>query len=78
MQDYMTKIAGVPGKRDVKSGMAYFAHTGPPGSTCGKCAFYGTKEFERKCTKYREMVHDWGANLKKTQAACKYFEERAK
>lgn len=72
--DFMTKIEGVPGKREVKAGMAYFAGTGPAGSTCGKCAFYGNREMDKKCTKYREMVHDWGANLKKTQSGCKYFE----
>ena len=71
--DFMTKIEGVPGKREVKSGMAYFAGTGPNGSTCGKCAFWGNREFEKKCVKFREMAHEWGANLRKTQAACKYF-----
>lgn len=76
-QDYMTKIEGVPARREVKAGMAHFAWGGPAGSTCGKCAFYGTKDFEKKCTKYREMVHDWGVNLKKTQAACKYSEPKA-
>lgn len=72
--DFMTKIEGVPGKREVKAGMAYFAGTGPNGSQCGQCAFYGFKEMEKKCVKYREMVHEWGANLCKTQSACKYFE----
>ena len=72
--DFMTKIEGVPGKRDVKSGMAYFSGTGPSGSTCGKCVFYGFKEMEKKCTKYREFAHEWGSNIKKTQPACKYFE----
>ena len=50
--------------------------TGPSGATCQKCAFYGYREMEKKCTKYREMVHEWGANIRKTQSACKYFEEK--
>jgi len=75
--DFMTKIEGVPGKREVKAGMAYFGGTGPDGSTCGKCAFYGWKEMEKKCTKYRDMIHEWGPNIRKTQSACKYFEPRS-
>jgi len=71
--DFMTKIDGVPCRREVKSGMAYFAGTGPAGTVCGKCAFYGFKELEKKCTKYREMAHEWGANLGKKTSACKYF-----
>jgi len=75
--DFMTKVDGVPGRREVKSGMAHFAGGGPAGSTCGKCSFYGWKEMEKKCTKFREMTHEWGANLRKTQPACKYFETAA-
>lgn len=76
--DFMTKIEGVPGKGDVKAGMAYFSGTGPSGETCGKCAFYGNREFEKKCLKYREMAHNWGNNISKTQPACKYFAPKSR
>ena len=76
--DFMTKVDGVPGRRSIKSGMAHFGGGGPPGATCGKCSFYGWKEMEKKCTKYRDMLHEWGANLSKRQLACKYFEQQKK
>lgn len=37
----MTKIEGVPDSSDVKPGMAFFAKTGPAGTTCGDCKFRG-------------------------------------
>lgn len=78
--DYMTKIEGVPSKKDARSGMAYFSGTGPYDGTCGKCLFYGgvAKGTEKKCTRYREMAHEWGANLPKRQPACKFYEAKPK
>ena len=72
------KIEGHPDRAQAKSGMAHFAGGGPAGATCGKCEHYGWKEMEKKCVKFREMAHEWGANLKKAQSACKYFQPREK
>lgn len=37
----MTKLPGVPDRDDVRPGMASYFGTGPLGSTCGNCRFYG-------------------------------------
>lgn len=78
--DYMTKLPGVPSSNQAVSGMAYFSDTGPFGAVCSKCQFYvndGSAN-ERRCTKYRDMLHAWGAKIRKRQPSCKYFEERKK
>ena len=41
MQDYMTKLPGVPSSDQVKEGMAFFEGTGPDGKTCGDCKHRG-------------------------------------
>lgn len=80
MLDPMTKIDGCPSTNQAVSDMAYFASTGPWDAICSKCAFYVSdgSANDRRCTKYREMVHQWGAKIRKRQPACKYFEPKAK
>jgi hypothetical protein len=64
-------------------GMAFWAGTGPPRSTCGKCASYSyyyekssgdTSRRTKSCEKFYKMTGRHGDSLKKNQSACKYFE----
>lgn len=72
------KIEGHPDRSQAVSGMAHFAGGGPNGATCKMCKHYGSRDLEKKCVKFREMTGDWGANVRPTVPACKYFEPRAK
>ena len=76
----MTRDSGWISTDQKVSGMAYFASTGPFGAICSKCVFYVSdgSSNERRCTKYRDMVHEWGAKIRKRQPACKYFEPKPK
>lgn len=38
---FMTKIDGVPDTDELRSGMAFFAGSGPTGKTCGDCKHRG-------------------------------------
>jgi hypothetical protein len=44
----MVKLPGVPDRRDINPGMAYFPDTGPQGKTCGQCAHRG---YQRQSSK---------------------------
>lgn len=70
------EIDGYPNRSKAVSGMAHFSGGGPNGAVCGKCQHYGTRDFEQKCVKHRQMAGEWGANVRKSQSACKYFEEK--
>ncbi len=57
---YMTKIEGVADTDDAKSGMAFFAGTGPYGKTCGNCKHRGLTRMSQKATyseQAKEFVH---------------------
>jgi hypothetical protein len=65
-------------------GMAFWAGSGPPGSTCGKCLNYGyeyrkengdTANRPSGCALYWKQMHKHGARaIPKSTAGCKYFE----
>ena len=66
------------------AGMAHWAGSGPEGSTCGKCRFYGYEfvksngdhSFKRSaCGKFYTMTRRHGGSLEDRQMGCKYFEK---
>jgi hypothetical protein len=59
-------------------GMAYFAGTGPLGSTCGECRHCALAEKAKTphCAKAAAMLGKRGPNIRKSIAACKYFENK--
>lgn len=59
MQDYMTKLPGIPSSDQVKDGMAFFAGTGPEGKTCGDCKLRG---YQRQSSK--ETWNERGESLR--------------
>jgi hypothetical protein len=76
--DYMTRVDGYPSTNQAKSGMAYFSDTGPFGTVCGKCAFFEPHGRAGYCKKYLEMAKAWGAQIRKRQSSCKYYQQKAK
>lgn len=76
--DYMTRVPGYPSSNQAKYGMAYFSDTGPFGTYCSKCTFYGPHGRGGRCAKYFEMVKSWGALIRKRQPSCKYYQEKPK
>lgn len=76
--DFMTKISGYPSTNQTKSGVAYFSDTGPFGTFCGKCQFYKPHGRAGYCTKYTEMMHEEGAQVRKRTPSCKYFVAKPK
>jgi hypothetical protein len=75
--DFMTKIEGCPDRGQIVPGMAYFGGTGPQGTSCSQCSFYGAnRDHPRKCLKHKQMTGgEWGPNFY-SQSACKYFEAK--
>lgn len=57
------------------AGMAHWAGTGPPGTTCATCAFYFGW-----CRKFREMMKTGGQRtqlkIPDNIPSCKYYEKR--
>lgn len=66
------------GWRDTPKGMAYWAGTGPPGTTCRFCAFFeankrGTRGY---CGKYTELMPQVKKAVKfeRDTKSCHYYE----
>jgi hypothetical protein len=71
-------------------GMAHFAATGPFGSTCSGCSFWGYwrqvrnvagdtvgTQFRRSCCgKYFELTRKHGPGIPGNTEACRYFQQR--
>ena len=57
-------------------GMAYLAGTGPRGTVCGQCLFYGYDEHPHSCSVFysQESVH--GAAFSAETSSCKRFVKR--
>ena len=60
-------------------GMAHFAFTGPPGTTCGGCAHWQSvpiNAVSKCCLKYRAMTPKVKAvqHIPKNQPSCMFFE----
>lgn len=69
------------------SGMAYWAGTGPPQTTCRECAFYQFNGYKSNrgnyrggslkmeiCNKYLAMMGTNGSKVPFETPSCKYFE----
>lgn len=70
-----------------RPGMAHFAATGPFGTKCGGCAFYGywrqirnaagnvvnTKFRKGACGKYYELTHQHGPAVPADTESCRYL-----
>ncbi len=79
--EYLTRIfdpVTETGRRDTPKGMAHWAGTGPPGTTCRFCArFEANKRGHRGyCTKYRELMPKVKRLVKfdRDTPSCRYYE----
>jgi hypothetical protein len=72
-----------------RPGQAHFANTGPFGTVCGECLFWGYHKARRTtagdevktkhvraCAKYRELTGKHGAVLPANTPSCRYFTRR--
>jgi hypothetical protein len=79
---YLTKIPGCPDRSALKAGMAHFAGSGPPGTTCGDCLHIeGTiknGESKARCAMFRKLTGRKGEIIDPKYPACKYFEAKPK
>jgi len=70
-------------------GMAYWARSGPPGTYCYQCAFWGYHKVRRTaagdavkskhvqaCKKFHELTNKHGPVVPASTPSCKYFERR--
>src|SRR5215472_19043399 len=59
------------------SGMAYLSGTGPPGTVCEQCSFYGFHmQHPNSCYRYYLMVSEHGAAFPAETPSCKHFTPR--
>jgi len=59
------------------SGMAHLSGTGPPGTVCEQCSFYGFHmQHPNSCYRYYLMVSEHGAAFPAETPSCKYFAPR--
>jgi hypothetical protein len=58
------------------SGMAHWSGTGPPGTVCEQCSFYGYGAYPNRC--YRKFLMDGrhGARLPISTPSCLHFQPR--
>jgi len=77
----LTRIAGVPDREQLVRGMAHFAGTGPPGTICRDCVWWGFYDKGRKlrraapCEQHRKMMElrKPGPPVPASTASCRYF-----
>src|SRR5262249_4404979 len=75
--------------RTTHAGQAHFAGSGPPGATCGDCAFLGYHWQVRNeagntvktvryggCEKYHQLTGKDGPVVPRHAAACRHFERK--
>ncbi len=56
------------------SGMPHWSGTGPPGTVCGQCSFYGYGlQHPNSCYRYLELFSQHGAALPVETPSCKHF-----
>jgi hypothetical protein len=59
------------------SGMAYLSGTGPPGTVCEECTFYGySTQHPSSCYRYFLMTSQHGAPLPIAIPSCQHFHPR--
>jgi hypothetical protein len=75
--------------RATRPGMAHFANTGPFGTVCGECAYWGYFKTRRTtagdavktkhvsaCAKYRELTNKHGPVVPANTPSCRHFVRR--
>jgi hypothetical protein len=80
----LTQIPGAPNREAMAHGMAHFAGTGPPGTLCRDCAWWGFYRDDHKplkaasCEKYRKLMRlqKHGPLVPASTASCRYFTAR--
>jgi hypothetical protein len=80
----LTKIAGVPDRERLVRGMAHFAGTGPPGTLCRECTYWGFYNKDHKllkaapCEKHRKLLQlrKHGPPVPASTRSCRHFEAR--
>jgi hypothetical protein len=70
----LTEIEGVPSRRSVKPGMAFYSGPGPLGTTCGSCR----NLCDKRCAKFRELACRRGEVVNPRNPSCKYFETKGR
>ncbi len=56
------------------SGMAHWSGTGPSGTVCGQCRFYGSStQYRNSCSRYYEIFWQHGAAFPAESPSCQYF-----
>jgi hypothetical protein len=59
------------------SGMAHWSGTGPPGTVCGQCSFYGYgMQHPNSCYRYFVEASEHGAALPAETPSCQHFAPR--
>jgi hypothetical protein len=59
------------------SGMAHWSGTGPPGTVCGQCSFYGYgMQHPNSCYRYYVVVLEHGAAFPAETPSCQHFAPR--
>ena len=59
------------------SGMAHWIATGPLGTVCAQCGYYGYGEqYANNCLRYYEIALAHGAAFPAETPSCKYFSPR--
>jgi hypothetical protein len=60
------------------SGMAHWSGTGPPGTVCEQCSFYGFHtQHPNSCYRYYLRVSEHGAPFPAETPSCKHFTRRS-
>jgi hypothetical protein len=71
-------------------GMAHWAGTGPPGTTCEQCKHFGysaplrnrrgktvgAKNYPKSCHRFFELMQQHGPPLRPSTLSCRHFEPR--
>jgi hypothetical protein len=59
------------------AGMAYLSGTGPPGTVCEQCSFYGYgMQYRNSCYRYYVMGSEHGAAFPPETPSCRHFAPR--
>jgi hypothetical protein len=53
------------------------AGTGPPGTVCEQCGFYGYMQHPNSCYRYYELMVEHGAALPAETPSCQHFRPRS-
>jgi hypothetical protein len=57
--------------------LPYLAGTGPPGTVCEQCSFYGYGAHPNSCYRYYELIEEIGAAFPAETPSCRHFRPRS-